>query len=148
MKIRPLLPQERDAWLELRTLLWPETSRNELAQEQDEILSDQSRGAVLVAAHEDGSLAGFVEVSLRDWAEGCTTRPVGYIEGWYVRPAHRLQGLGKRLLAAAERWAWDRGCSEMGSDADLENQVSQSAHAACGYVEEGRIVLFSKKIVP
>ena len=35
-------------------------------------------------------------------ADGCTTHPVGYVEGWYVDPDVRRKGVGKALVAAAE----------------------------------------------
>jgi len=87
-------------------------------------------------------------VSLREWVEGCHTRPVGYIEAWHVAPGHRRAGLGRRLVEAAEAWALSRGCTEMGSDADLDNRVSHAAHRALGYAEVARLVLFSKRIAP
>lgn len=44
---------------------------------------------------------GFVEASLRPYAEGCDTRPVGYLEGGYVAPEWRGQGIGRALVEAA-----------------------------------------------
>ena len=131
-RIRELLPAERGAWLAMRERLWPDIRREQLAQEQAEILADAGRTGVLVAALPAGELAGFVEVSLRDWAEGCETRPAGYVEAWYVEPGHRRAGLGRGLIHAAERWALARGCTEMASDADLANDVSHAAHRALG----------------
>jgi aminoglycoside 6'-N-acetyltransferase I len=147
VQIRELRHDERGEWLQLRQLLWPGDAREALAREQEEILADPEKNCVFVAALPDG-LAGFVEVALRQWAEGCSTRPVGYIEAWYVRPEHRRSGVGRRLIDAAERWARSRGCTEMGSDADLQNVVSHDAHRALGYVEVTRLVLFAKKLAP
>ncbi len=146
MDIRELRSDEHQAWLGLRELLWPDFTREELTREQAEILADSRRNRVLVAASPGGELVGFAEVSVRDWAEGCCTRPVGYIEAWYVRPSYRRTGIGRRLIEAAEDWALSRGCTEMGSDADLWNEVSHRAHAALGYAEVGRAVLFSKRL--
>jgi aminoglycoside 6'-N-acetyltransferase I len=146
MDIRPLRPDEHLAWLTLRQRLWPDFSAEELTREQQEILADSERNRVLVAAAPGGELVGFVEVSLRDWAEGCVTSPVGYIEGWYVEPSHRRRGVGRSLIHAAERWAASRGCTEMGSDAELPNGVSHAAHRALGYAEVVRIVCYSKRL--
>lgn len=146
--IRPLRAAERDAWLTLRERLWPDFSRADLTREQEQILADASRNAVLVAADGAGRLVGFVEAALRDWAEGCATEPVGYIEGWYVEPDQRRRGIGRRLVAAAEQWARDRGCTEMGSDAELGNRVSRDAHRALGYREVLELVAFSKRLTP
>ena len=146
MEIRTLRPDEDDAWLLLRELLWPDHERQELQREQQQILGDPQDNSVLVAALPDGELIGFIEVALRDWAEGCTTHPVGYIEGWYVQPTHRRSGVGRKLIEAAESWATSKGCTEMGSDAELWNEVSQVAHQALGYSEATRLVCFSKTL--
>jgi aminoglycoside 6'-N-acetyltransferase I len=71
---------------------------------------------------------------------------VGYLEAWYVKREYRRRGVGRLLIEAAERWAWSRGCTEMGSDAELHNEVSQQAHGALGYSEVLRVVLFSKRL--
>lgn len=141
---------ERDAWLRLRERLWPEEPKEDLASGVEVILDDPRRNAVFVARlHESGGeLVGFVEAALRDWAEGCRTRPVGCIEGWYVAPEHRRRGLGRRLIEAAEQWARSRGCTEMGSDAEIANTLSHRAHAALGYEEVERVVSFAKRLVP
>ena len=147
-EVRELRPEERAAWLEFRARLWPETPREQLRQEQDHILAEPESTGVLFAALSDGEPIGFAEVSIRAWAEGCVTRPVGYIEAWYVIPEQRRAGMGRLLIDAAERWARARGCVEMASDADPENRTSRSAHRALGYDEVGMSVLFRKRIAP
>jgi aminoglycoside 6'-N-acetyltransferase I len=110
------------------------------------VLANSQSQAVFVAEAEPGRLVGFVEVATRDWAEGCTTRPVGYLEAWYVAPAYRRQGVGRALVAAAESWTRAKGYREMASDAVLDNDVSHRAHAKLGYREVVRVVLYSKAI--
>src|SRR5690606_28928841 len=65
--------------------------------------------------------------------KGCVGSPVGYIEGWYVLPAWRRQGVGAMLVEAAERWAAEQGCAEMASDIELDNAASLKAHMALGF---------------
>jgi GNAT superfamily N-acetyltransferase len=101
---------------------------------------------VFVADRGDGSLAGFVEVGARPYADGCATSPVGYIEAWYVDADVRRRGVGRALLAAAEEWARGRGYREMASDATLDNVVSHAAHARAGYEEVDRVVQFRKPL--
>src|SRR5262249_21294722 len=93
-----------------------------------------------------GGLCGFVEASIRPFVDGCKTRPVGYIEGWFVDAEMRRQGIGRSLVIAAEQWAKAHGCTEMASDAHLENTVSVRAHEALGYEESVRAVHFRKAI--
>ncbi len=145
-EIRVIHPEEHTAWLELRLLLWPEDTEEELQYDQVRFLRDPAVAAVFVAAQPDGELTGFIETSIRPWAEGCSTAPVGYIEGWFVLEAHRRSGIGRRLVEAAEAWAISKGCTEMGSDAELWNDLSHDAHLALGYTEATRLVCFSKRL--
>jgi aminoglycoside 6'-N-acetyltransferase I len=101
--------------------------------------------ASFVAEHEQ-ALIGFVEVSLRPYAEGCNSSPVGYLEGWYVAPQYGRSGVGRRLVETAEDWARARGCLEMASDTELHNTQSQRAHARLGYQEVVRLVCFRKSL--
>ncbi len=148
MTIRPLAAGDRDGWLQMRQALWPELSIDLLAAEADEIIGNPAAATTLLAFADDGAAIGFAEVSIRDWAEGCETRPVGYLEAWYVAPHRRRSGVGAALLAAAERWARARGCAELGSDTELANELSQRAHRALGFREVVRLVLFSKRLAP
>jgi aminoglycoside 6'-N-acetyltransferase I len=81
---------------------------------------------LFVAQSDTGELLGFLEAGLRSFAEGCEPwQPVGYVEGWYVAERYRKQGIGGKLLEAAEEWARRQGCVEMASDALLHNHLSQ-----------------------
>jgi aminoglycoside 6'-N-acetyltransferase I len=146
MDIHPVRTEEYPAWLEMRQALWPDAELEELQVEQDEILAEPEANAVFMATLPEGEPIGFIEVALRHWAEGCSTHPVGYIEGWYVAEAHRRTGVGGALVRAAEAWAGGKGCIEMGSDAEIWNEVSLQAHQALGYQEASRLVTFSKRL--
>jgi aminoglycoside 6'-N-acetyltransferase I len=101
---------------------------------------------VLVAEATGGRLVGFVEVALRSIADGCADAPVGYLEGLYVLPDDRRRGVGTALVDAAEAWAREQGCAEMGSDALLANLESQAFHRARGYEEVDRQVTFRRRL--
>ena len=103
--------------------------------------------AVLIAEHEDGTLLGFAELSIRTYAEDCVTDRVAYLEGWYVRPEARRQGVGRALIDAAEQWARAQGCTEFGSDALIDNEISAAAHRALGFTETVQIRGFRKQLV-
>ena len=145
------LAEPRD-WRELavlRTLLWPESP-------YDEHLAELEAGprtwgqsdfpmVWLVAEDESSAMIGFLEAGLRSHADGCDTRrPVGYVEGWFVREEHRGRGIGRALMQAAEDWARTHGCREMASDALIDNVGSKNAHLALGYEVVDRCILFRK----
>lgn len=99
-----------------------------------------------MAVRPSGGLCGFLEASIRPFDEGCHTRPVGYVEGWYVDADVRRRGIRRGLVAAAERWAVEQGCREMASDAHPENSVSLAAHQALGFEESSRAVHLRKRL--
>lgn len=63
-----------------------------------------------------------------------------------MEPAFQRQGIGKALVAFAEQWARDQGCTEMASDADIHNTGSIEAHRRLGYEEVVRVVCFRKHL--
>jgi len=123
--------------------LFPDYAADDLAKGMREFRA-RSDGEVFIAERDDGSVAGFVEVGSRPYADGCETSPVGYIEAWYVDPDVRRSGYGRDLLKAAENWARSRGYHEMASDALLDNEISHAAHYSAGYEEVDRVVQFRK----
>lgn len=144
--VRPLERADVPAWHRLRQALWPELSGAANERDADVILADPDRFAVFVC-ETSGGVVGFVEASLRQYAEGCETSPAGCIEGWYVESASRRRGIGRMLVLAAEAWARSRGCTEMASQALLENVDGQRAHARLGYAEVERQVCFRKDLI-
>lgn len=143
--IRRAEPPDLDNWLRMRRLLWPYSDPGQLRTEMERMLGSLLEPA-FVAVRPDGSLGGFLEAGLRKYADGCSTSPVGYIEGWYVEEDLRRQGVGARLVRAAEEWAREQGCAEMASDTWLDNDPSISAHHSLGYEECERLVHFCKKL--
>ncbi len=99
----------------LRARLWPESSSEEHARELTAILDGTAQRVLrlisFVAEESEGALVGFLEAGLRSCADGCdVSRPVGYVEGWFVEQHRRGQGIGRQLLRAAEAWARAQGC--------------------------------------
>jgi aminoglycoside 6'-N-acetyltransferase I len=143
--IRRASHADKEGWLRMRQCLWPDAPLEYLGRDLDRILADP-RQAVFMAAHADGGLSAFIEVSLRDYAEGCESSPVGYIEAWYVDEIARGQRLGSQLMTAAENWAREHGCVEIASDTWLENETSINVHKRLGYREVDRLVHFVKRL--
>jgi aminoglycoside 6'-N-acetyltransferase I len=128
----------------MRKRLWPEVTDADNVSETAELLGD-ARWAVFVCEAQEG-LVGFVEARLREYAEGCSTSPVGFIEGWYVESEARGAGVGRSLVEAAEAWARSGGCTEMASDSLATNVDGHRAHEALGYTEVERLVCFRKSL--
>lgn len=90
MVVRPAEVEDHEEWLSMRSALWPDCSAAEHLAEMRAYAGAGDRQMAIVV--EMGSVCGFVEASLRLSAEGCTTTPVGYIEGIYVMPDKRHCG--------------------------------------------------------
>lgn len=129
-------------------MLWPETPEETHRAEMREMLAWPELWAVFVAIGPESQLAGFVEVSLREDPESIKRHRIGYLEGWFVDPAYRRQGVGRGLVRAAEGWVRGQGCTVMDSDAEVMDETSHRAHAALGYREVERQVRFRKILIP
>ena len=144
-RIRLATAADRSEWLRMRRLLWPKEKPAGLEDDMDSVLQDRQT-PVFVVERPGGRLGGFLEAATRPYADGCDTRPVGYIEGWFVDADLRQQGLGRRLVAAAEDWARSLGLRQMASDTDLTNQAGLLAHLGLGYQESERLIHFVKTL--
>jgi aminoglycoside 6'-N-acetyltransferase I len=149
--VRAAQLSDHDQLLRMREALWPNASSEEHATELGLILQGKAPVTmpliILVAELNDRTLAGFLEIDLRSHADGCNpSRPVGYVEGWYVGENHRHKGVGKKLLSAAEDWARSQGCLEIASDTWIDNDVSQRVHEALGYEVVDRCVHYRKTL--
>jgi len=155
--IRLVDAADRAELLRMLTARRPTTPK--LAEPLDEFLATDGKSkdplipkCYFVKARADGHaggvalLGGFIEIGERAYAPGCETSPVAFIEGWYVDGDLRNTGVGRALVAAAEKWARRRGYTEIGSDLTLGNEISLSAHLALGYVEMERLVSLAKKL--
>ena len=143
--IRPATHADKDDWLRLRQALWPYAPADYLAFDMDDRLADPHY-AIFLASNPDGRLVAFLEVGLRDYAEGCETSPVGYIEAWYVEELSRGQDYGRELVHTAEEWARQTGCQERASDTWTDNEPGIQAHFRLGYQEADRLVHFVKRL--
>jgi aminoglycoside 6'-N-acetyltransferase I len=131
--------------------LWPETSAEDHARELAPLLAGRPKGTlpaiVFLAETAGGQVAGFIQAGSRSHADGCDpSQPVGFVEGWYVKPEYRRRRIGARLLAAAEQWARDLGYREMASDTSIMNLESQHVHAALGFEVVDRCVHYRKPL--
>lgn len=125
--------------------LWPDNTFDDLLEEFSTLLSDSSCAVFLFIAND--TPVAFAQCQLRnDYVEGCDSSPVGYLEGIFVSPEYRKQGVARMLLNKCETWAHDHGCTEFASDCELDNDSSLLFHLKAGFIESNRIICFSKKI--
>jgi aminoglycoside 6'-N-acetyltransferase I len=146
ISVREMVPADRAAWTDMRAALWPDEDREILAEEVDRMLSGADTWGFIA---ETGARqpAGFAEISVRKYANGCETQPVPFLEGIWAAPKFRRQGIGATLIRHIEAFLIARGYRELGSDALLDNTISHQSHRGWGFSETERVVYFRKSLV-
>lgn len=145
-RIRAATSRDRAEWARLRRALWPDCKGARAELEMREQLSDPAKFGVLVLERGDGTLGGFVELALRDGVDGAAKEVTAFLEGWFVEQDLRGKGWGRKLLAAACRWAKQRGMVELASDTEVWRRSAIAAHRALGFRETERVVQFLKRV--
>ena len=143
MFIRDAGPADRDSWLRMRNALWPESAHE---PDIDRYFAGEAREPAAVLMAFNPAAIGFVELSIRAYAEGCETDRVAFVEGWYVDPDARGNGVGAALIRAAEEWARSQGCTEIASDTEGDNVSSAAAHRGVGFIETAVVRCFRKSL--
>nr|AYQ75802.1 GNAT family N-acetyltransferase [Cohnella candidum] len=125
--------------------LWPDSDYDELRNEFFEFLQSDKDKVYLYLA--DDLPVAFIHLCIRfDYVEGSVTSPVGYVEGIYVKPEYRRQGISKALLQKSEEWMKSKGCKQIGSDIEYDNHTSYQFHLGVGFKEANRIICFIKDL--
>ncbi len=146
MVIREAAEKDVQQWSEMRTALWPETEDGHIA-EINEYFYGSSTDVVMVYIAEVGlEIVGFLELNIRNFAEGSRSPKLPYVEGWYIKPEHQGNGYGKLLMRKAEQWAISQGYSELASDTEIDNHRSIALHKRLGFSEIERVVCFIKEL--
>ena len=134
-----------DPIVALAKKLWPNEKEDDLAKEFYKILQDGESAIFFV--EESREIVGFAQCQLRkEYVEGTNSSPVGYLEGIYLEPEYRGQGIAGQLLDKCEEFAKENGCTEFASDIELENEASYHFHDKNGFVEVNRIIHFTKAL--
>lgn len=135
-----------DEWLVLRQALWPHRSPEYHRRQVEDASRSGDRHVGLLARVQDASV-GFAEAVLRfDAVNGCSSSPVGFLEGVYVQPAWRRRGVASSLCRAVEAWAAGLGCQELASDRALADGDARWWHQALGFEETERVVFYRKAV--
>ncbi|MDA0812390.1 MAG: GNAT family N-acetyltransferase [Verrucomicrobia bacterium] len=131
-------------WLELRYQVYPSLQDDFHLTEMELWLRDPSKQCWIAFDHDEP--VGFLEASMRNLVDGCLSSPVGYIEGITVLEPWRGRSYARDLIQAAEAWMLENGCSEVATDAELNNPEAITFHKRMGFSETYRIVQFRKEL--
>jgi aminoglycoside 6'-N-acetyltransferase I len=88
--------------------LWPDETSEQHRRYAASLLNRTEDAVLYLAREEGGDVVAFAEATLRrDYVNGCSTSPVGFLEGVYVEPSYRDRGLARVLCEALADWAAD-----------------------------------------
>lgn len=148
MTYSKITAQDLPAWISLSCELFPHVPKKELEEYcTNQISASPEHFQAFKCVNESTEIVAYIEVTLRrDYVEGSSTSPVGYIEAIYVKPEFRHQGIARKLAEIGEEWAKERGCTEMASDTESSNADSQKFHKKIGFEQAETIVHFIKKV--
>ncbi|HZY78177.1 MAG TPA: GNAT family N-acetyltransferase [Cyclobacteriaceae bacterium] len=139
MKVRRSVKSDLPAILKMARKLWPDVKAADIFKTK----------FIFYVAEDGDRLIGFMMLSVRkDYVEGSVTSPVGYVEGIFVEKPHRKKRVARRLVQAAEAWCVKKGFTELGSDVEFRNKISQRFHSRTGFVKSDLIVHYIKKVRP
>jgi aminoglycoside 6'-N-acetyltransferase I len=145
MRIAPVTRDQFATWRRLRGALYTGLDAR-FHDEEMGWLFQSKEAASFLAWSKNGDAIGLLELSLRNFVDGCIGSPVGYIDGIYVEPSCRGQGLGPQLIAYATDWFRARGCKDMATDAEIENAAAQDFYRQLGFSERWHVVGFTKSL--
>jgi aminoglycoside 6'-N-acetyltransferase I len=142
--VRRARREDEQAWAKMRHDLWPSSSAEKHLREIREFWERTAEANFVAVNQKNKAVLGFMELSIRPFANGCDTRNVAFLEGIWVQRDFRLRGIGRQLVMEAERWAVEQGCQELGSDAEIHNADSYKAHLAWGFEETSASYAFER----
>ncbi len=146
MNFAEVTPEDCAEWVSLALALWPYETEHDMRELFLKRIPSEKDKTVL-CREENGEAIAFIDLSIREeYVEGSSSSPVGYVEGIYVKPEYRKQGIARELLRLGEEWSRAHGCAEYASDTELENTESQAFHFRAGFEEAHKIVHFIKKL--
>lgn len=129
MKIKTVNEQTLSMWASFASQVW-RTNEQELIEK----FRNNKFPYEFLYFSSSEELIAWISLSLRhDYVEGCQNGPTAYLEGIFIIPDYRSQGIGDKLLSFAISWAENRGISQLASDVEFDNQLSQNFHVKYGF---------------
>jgi GNAT superfamily N-acetyltransferase len=89
-----------------------------------EASGDAASRVLFVAETDGGELAAYISGGRHDSPPIYARGPYANVDGLYVKPEHRREGLASRLFDRFEAWAADRGCEHVGVSAHVDNAAA------------------------
>ncbi len=140
--IRPASKDDVGNLVRWSGILGYQTDEDEMRQRLELIMTE--RNGVVLIAEVDGNPAGFVQVFKKNLIQQLVTGEIG---GLAVDDKVRGQGVGRKLVEAAEIWAKNCGCERLVVKSNVMRQTSHAFYQAVGFEVKKQQKVFDKKLI-
>lgn len=133
VRIKKVNEKNYDEWVDLRKYLWP---GSEFDEELKTYFDEESKwnyvNDPVWIAYVGKKSVGFIEISIHQTEPWHQTK-MSYIEGVYVIPELHKKGIASKMVYIATKWSRKRKLNFIGSDTQVDNDVSIKMHLALGF---------------
>jgi GNAT superfamily N-acetyltransferase len=129
LRVRAARKEDAAALAQLANELEHPTTPEEVA-ERFSAATRQHTYALIVVELPSGELAGFMELVVERLIDAA---PRVNVAGLVVSKAHRGRGIGRALMAHAEKWAIERGCRIVHLRTNLKRAGAHAFYERLGY---------------
>lgn len=98
---------------------------------------------IIYVACIDGEVVGWIDVGLVHHIQSGIYAEIG---GLVVSGTARNKGIGKELVAAAEKWATERGISQILVRSQIKREAAHRFYLREGYAQTKTSAVFQKKL--
>lgn len=140
--IRPALPGDAPAISALLRQLGYDQTPARLAEK----IAAGSVTPLAVVAESGGNVVGFMSLHIIDWLH--RPDPSARLSALVIDAAYRRSGIGRALVALAERMALDRGCTSIELTSNLRRKAdgTYDFYASLGYRPAQETTYFRKPL--
>ena len=131
--IRTMRDTETALWAALRSRLWPDCGPEDNAEDIAAYRAGGPVKVVFLAFDGDDAPIGFAEISERSVVDSCGLDPAPYLEGWYVDPDWRGQGIGSALIDSLIDIARQHGIDAVQIGAAISNPRALELYRRLGF---------------
>ena len=141
MEIRTVRNEDARAVAELSGQLGYPTSTAAMTDRLARL--ERSGGGVVLVAEDAGRVIGWLHIAS---AYRIEYAPYGEITGLVVDERHRGGGVGRALLAAAERWAAEQGFDTVRVRSNVVRTRAHQFYERHGYDRQKQQTVFAKRV--
>jgi GNAT superfamily N-acetyltransferase len=142
--IRAIEPADADAVSRLAFELGYRRSPAQIREWIEELRRTPREQAAFVAVLEN-EIAGWIDISIERRLQ---SPPFAFIGGLVVKDGSRNRGIGRRLCAHAEAWAWQRGVETVRVTSRSTRAAAHRFYLRDGYKEVKTSLVFEKTRPP